>query len=46
MKIEYRLATLDDAEQLVQLRVLMQFEVNHPVEKTVPAGFALVVVHP
>lgn len=39
MKIEYRLATLDDIDQLVQLRALLQFEVNHPGEKIIPIEF-------
>lgn len=39
MKIQFRFATLDDIDELVRLRVLMQFEVNHTGEKTVPEEF-------
>ncbi|MBK9324450.1 MAG: hypothetical protein IPM97_16125 [Bdellovibrionaceae bacterium] len=39
MKIEYRFANLDDIDQLVRIRTLMQFEVNHSAEKMVPDEF-------
>lgn len=39
MKIDYRLATIKDIEDLVRLRTQMQFEVNHIGEKKVPVEF-------
>lgn len=39
MKIEYRFANLEDIDELVRLRTLMQFEVHHQGEKTVPVEF-------
>lgn len=39
MKVEYRFATLEDIDQLVRLRTLMQFEVNHSGDKSVPDEF-------
>lgn len=39
MKVKYRFANLDDIDELVRLRTLMQFEVNHSDDKTVPDAF-------
>lgn len=39
MKIEYRFAKLEDIDELVRLRTLMQFEVNHSGDKNVPEEF-------
>ena len=39
MKIEYRFATINDIDQLVQLRTLMQLEVNNYKPEDVTAEF-------